>query len=101
MVAMLQLQQAQERWRSGSNHYGTLAEVGVASAVPGGNYLLSLSDLTATGYRAIAQGKGAQAHDSACRYLILAFESGNLSYHSGETEAAANGEQANRKCWNV
>ncbi len=101
MVAMLQLQQAQERWRSGSIRYGTLAEVGVASAVPGGNYLLSVSDPSPTGYRATAQGTGAQASDSACRYLVLAFESGNMSYRSGETEAAVNGEQANRKCWNV
>ena len=44
MVAMLQLQQAQERWRSGSRRYGTLAEVGVPSAVPGRNYLLSVAE---------------------------------------------------------
>jgi type IV pilus assembly protein PilE len=101
LVAMLQLQQAQERWRSGSHRYGTLAEVGVASAVPGRNYLLSVADPSITGYVATAEATGAQARDQACRYLLVAVESGNMSYRSGETAAAANNEQANRKCWNL
>ena len=101
MVAMLQLQQAQERWRSGSRRYGTLAEVGVPSAVPGRNDLLSVAEPSVTGYLATAQATGTQARDSACRYLLLAIESGNVSYRSGETAAAANNEQANRKCWNL
>jgi type IV pilus assembly protein PilE len=101
MVAMLQLQQAQERWRSNSHRYGTLAEVGVASAVPGRNYLLSVADPSVTGYMATAEATGAQARDRACRYLLVAIESGNVSYRSGETAAAANNEPANRKCWNL
>ena len=100
MVAMLQLQQGQERWRSGSARYGTLAEVGVASAVPGRHYLLSVVDPSATGHVAVAQAIEAQARDRACRYLLLGIESGNVSYRPGETEAATNDEQANRKCWN-
>jgi type IV pilus assembly protein PilE len=101
MVAMLQLQQAQERWRSGSHRYGTLAEVGVASAVPGRNYLLSVTEPSITGYVAIAEASGAQARDRTCRYLRLGIESGNVSYRSGETAAAANAEEENRKCWNL
>jgi len=101
MVAMLQLQQAQERWRSASRRYGTLVEVGVASVVPGRNYVLSVTDPSATGYLATAQATGAQARDRACRYLQLGIEGGNMSYRSGETEAAANDEQVNRKCWNL
>jgi type IV pilus assembly protein PilE len=101
MAAMLQLQQAQERWRSASHRYGTLAEVGVASAVPGRNYVLSVSDPSATGYVATAEATGAQARDRACRYLLLGIESGNVSYRSGDTSAAVNGEQENRKCWNL
>ena len=101
MVAMLQLQQAQERWRSSSNRYGSLAEVGVASTVPGRNYLPSVADPTTTGYVATAEATGAQARDRACRYLLLGMESGNTRYRSGETAAATNGEQENRKCWNL
>jgi Tfp pilus assembly protein PilE len=101
MVAMLQLQQAQERWRSASRRYGTLAEVGVASVVPGRNYVLSVADPSATGYVATAQATGAQARDRACRYLLLGIEGGNTSYRSGETAAASNDEQVNRKCWNL
>ena len=61
LVAMIQVQQAQERWRSASSRYGTLAEVGVASALPGRNYLLSVAEPAATGYVAIAQATGDQA----------------------------------------
>jgi len=100
LVAMMQVQQAQERWRSGSSQYGTLAEVGVASLAPGRNYLLSVSEPSATGYVAIAQATGVQAGDRACRYLKLSIASGNLAYSSGETEAAANNAQGNRQCWN-
>jgi type IV pilus assembly protein PilE len=101
MVAMLQLQQAQERWRSASRRYGTLAEVGVGSVVPGRNYVLSVADPSSTGYVATAQATGAQARDRACRYLLLGIEGGNTSYRSGETAAASNDEQVNRKCWNL
>ena len=100
LVAMIQVQQAQERWRSASSRYGTLAEVGVASAVPGRNYLLSVAEPAATGYVAIAQATGAQAADRQCRYMKLSVESGNLTYESGDTEAAANNAQQNRQCWN-
>ena len=101
MVALLQLQQAQERWRSGSSRYGTLAEVGVASVIPGRNYVLSVADPSATGYLAIAEATGTQARDRTCRYLLLGVASANMSYRSGETAAGANDEQVNRKCWNL
>jgi type IV pilus assembly protein PilE len=97
---MIQVQQAQERWRSGSSRYGTLAEVGVASTAPGRNYVLSVTEPAAAGYVAIAQATGAQAGDRQCRDLKLSVESGNLSYNSGDTEAAANNAQENRRCWN-
>ena len=71
LVAAMQIQQAQERWRSGSSRYGTLAEVGVASVAPGRNYLLSVSAPSATGYVALAQATGFQAGDRLCRYMKL------------------------------
>jgi type IV pilus assembly protein PilE len=100
LVAMVQIEQAEERWRSGSSRYGTLAELGLASVAPGGSYLLSVADAGTNGYVALAQATGAQAGDHTCRYLKLSIASGNLVYSSGETAAATNGEQANRQCWN-
>lgn len=101
LVAAMQIQQAQERWRSGSNRYGTLAEVGVASVALGRNYLLSVSEPNATGYVALAQATGFQAGDRMCRYMKLSVDGGNAVYSSGETEATANDAQGNRQCWNL
>ena len=100
LVAMMQLQQAQERWRSSSSRYGTLAEVGVASVALGRNYLLSVGEPSAEGYVAIAQATGSQAGDRLCRYMKLSVESGSPSYSSGETAAATNNAQGNRQCSN-
>ena len=101
LVAAMQIQQAQERWRAGSNRYGTLAEVGVGSVAPGRNYLLSVSAPSATGYVALAQATGFQAGDRLCRYMKLSVDGGNTVYSSGETEAATNNTQGNRQCWNL
>jgi len=101
LVATMQVQQAQERWRSGSSRYGSLAEIGVASAAPGRNYLLSVSATSATGYVATAQATGFQAGDRLCRYMRLSVDGGNTVYSSGETEAAGNAAPANRQCWNL
>lgn len=100
LAATMQLQQAQERWRSGSSRYGTLAEVGVAGIVPGRNYLLSVAAPSASGYVALAEATGAQASDRPCKYLKLSVDAGNVSYSSGETDATANSAQVNRQCWN-
>lgn len=101
LVATVQLQTAQERWRSTNSRYGTLAELGVASTVPGRNYVLSVSEPSAQGYVAVAQATGLQAGDRACRYMKLTVDGGNTVYSSGETEATTNNAQGNRQCWNL
>lgn len=101
LVAMMQLQQAEERWRSVSAHYATLADLGLPALATGGHYKLTVSDATGTGYVAVAQAQGAQSGDRQCRYMKLAIDAGNPVYRSGETEATANGTAANRQCWNL
>ena len=100
LVAMVQLQQAEERWRSGNSQYGSLAEVGVASVAPGRNYMLSVARQSATGYEALATATGSQATDRTCRFLKFSIDAGNGTYSSGQTEAVDNNAQANRQCWN-
>ncbi len=100
LVAMVQLQQAEERWRSASSRYGTLAEVGEVSIAPGRHYLLSVAEPSANGYVAIAAATGSQAGDRLCRYMKMSVDGGNAIYSSGETEATANDAQGNRQCWN-
>lgn len=101
LVAVMQVQQAQERWRSGSNRYASLSEIGVPATAPGGHYRLSVLDPTAGGYVALAQATGAQAGDAACRYLKASVDAGNTVYSSGPTSDTTNGAQANRQCWNL
>lgn len=101
LVATMQLQQAQERWRSASSRYGTLAEVGVPAAAPGRSYALSVSEPSASGYVALLEATGLQAGDRQCRYMKLRVEGGNMAYSSGESEATANDAQGNRQCWNL
>ena len=100
LVAVIQLQQAQERWRSGNSQYGSLAEIGVPSVAPRRNYLLSVARQSATGYEVMAAATGTQASDRSCRYLKFTVDAGNTAYASGDTEAVTNNAQANRQCWN-
>lgn len=101
LVAMMQLQQAEERWRSGSSRYGSLAEIGLPAAAPGGHYTLGVAEPTPQGYVAVAQATGAQANDRPCRYMKLVLDGPTVVYRSGETDATANDTATNRQCWNL
>jgi type IV pilus assembly protein PilE len=101
LVSMIQLQQAEERWRANNGRYGSLEEVGVASAIAGGNYRLSVDAASAHGYEATAVATGAQARDAACRYMVLVVVASDVAYRSGATDAADNPAPVNRKCWNL
>jgi type IV pilus assembly protein PilE len=101
LVAMMQMQQAEERWRSGSRRYGSLAEIGFAATAPGGHYSLAVTDPAANGYVVLAQAIGSQAGDRPCRYMKLVVDGAFLTTSSGDTEATANTAAANRQCWNL
>jgi type IV pilus assembly protein PilE len=101
LVAMAQVQLAQERWRSNSSRYATLAELGLPDKAPGGHYRIVVADATPAGYAAIAQATAAQAADRACRYLKLALDAGTVVYSSGDNEATTNDAATNRQCWKL
>lgn len=101
LVAMTQLQIAQERWRTNAGRYATLEELGLPSTLPGGRYRISVSEPTADGYHAVAQAAGAQAADRSCRYFRLAQDAGSTVYSSGESDIASNDALANRQCWKL
>ena len=98
LVSMLHVQTAQERFRSNSPAYGSLAEIGVASVSAAGHYSLQASASGASGYDALATALGRQARDTACRYLALRSTGGNLVYASGPDAAVANPAAVNRTC---
>ncbi|MEO8124928.1 MAG: type IV pilin protein [Burkholderiales bacterium] len=101
LVSMIQLQQAEERWRSGNGRYGTLEEVGAASAVAGRSYQFSVDTISASGYEVLAVATGTQARDTNCRYMRLVVDGGNVATRSGATDATDNPPQFDRKCWNL
>ncbi|MEQ1804907.1 MAG: type IV pilin protein [Burkholderiaceae bacterium] len=101
MVAVLQVQAAQERWRANNLAYGALAEIGVAPTSAAGHYTLQINAPSATGYEIIAAATGSQAHDTPCRTLRLRIDGGNLVQTSGADAATANAPQQNRQCWMV
>ncbi len=97
--ALMHLQLAQERHRANHLSYGTLAALQQTTTSPSGHYLLSVSHLTANGYRLLAQAQGGQHNDKACRYLQLRVDGLNHVKESGRTPALGNNSTENRACW--
>jgi type IV pilus assembly protein PilE len=94
------LQQAQERWRTNHPTYGSLEELRIPSSAADSHYALNLSSADAGGYVVVAEANGAQESDRRCRFLRLSVVAGQAVHASGPDAAAANGEPANRMCWN-
>ena len=99
LVALLQVQQAEERFRSNASRYATLEELGLPTAT-GRHYTLTIDAATADGYQATAVATGAQAGDRHCRVMKASVDGAAWTTASGATAAADNDAQANRRCWN-
>jgi type IV pilus assembly protein PilE len=99
LVALLQTQLVQERYRANNAAYGSLADLGLRDASPAGHYRLEVAANGADGYAVIAGAVAAQARDAKCRYLRLELADGSLVYASGSDSTTANGAEANRACW--
>lgn len=101
MLAMAQVQIAQERWYANHRRYASLAELRLAARTPAGHYRLEVGAADEQGYVAVAQGDGAQARDAACRTLRLTVAAGQTLRESGADERVGNDDAANRRCWNL
>ena len=99
LVAILQAQLAEERYRTNNAAYGTLAEAGLRGVSASGLYAVQILAPTADGYAIVASATGAQARDASCRFLRLTQADATLSYASGADATVANDAAANRKCW--
>ena len=101
VVAVMQVQWAQERWRSNNMAYGSLAEIGVAATSPAGHYTLQLGATGPGGYEVLATATGGQARDANCAFLKLEMQGANTVYRSGPDAGTANAAAANRQCWSL
>ena len=97
--ALLQVQAAQERYRSRQPRYGALHEIGVPESTANGHYRLALPERDAEGYEAWASAAGAQAADGGCRHLRLRAQRLSVEYASGPDADVRNDPSANRRCW--
>jgi type IV pilus assembly protein PilE len=90
MTGLVQLQQAQERWRANNANYTTtLASLSVAADTPSGYYTMSVVQAPGAvavplnaAYVAMAHGKNgtSQAADSTCRRMAVRMLGGSLTY---------------------
>jgi type IV pilus assembly protein PilE len=101
LVAFLQVQAAQERWRSNNPSYGTAAQLGFGATSSAGHYAIRVDTPSELSYEVLASAQGAQAHDAPCRYLKLRSEGGNLIQASGPDTGTNNTASANRQCWSL
>jgi type IV pilus assembly protein PilE len=100
LVALMNAQLAQERYRSNNNSYGTLVEVGVRDRSASGYYSVQVTSNSADGFEVLASATAGQARDAHCRHLRLAAVGTTVTYASGPDTATSNPASVNRKCWN-
>ena len=101
LVSMMQVQAAQERWRSNGARYGSLADIGTPARSAAGHYRLQLVSADEEGYDVLATASGAQARDAGCRNMAVRVSGANLAYASGPDARVANPAHLNAKCWNL
>lgn len=99
LVALMQVQAAQERWRANHRDYGSLAEIGIASTTPGGHYSLEVANVGDDGYDVLATAAGGQSRDTTCRVLRLRLDGATVTRASGPDALVANPTAKNRRCW--
>jgi type IV pilus assembly protein PilE len=99
LVAMLQVQAAQERWRTNNTSYGSLAEIRQPAVSASGHYALAVHNLGGDRYELLATARGAQRDDADCRVLKLSVVGLNTVQASGPDANAGNGSDTNRRCW--
>lgn len=100
VLATFQVQLAQARHRGLAPTYGSLEDLGLPGLSPEGHYGLSIGSYDAEGYDLTARATGAQARDTACRFMRLRLRNATPDYTSGPDPDAANDAAANQRCWN-
>jgi len=98
-VALMQLEMAQERYRSDHSSYASLTDLGVADKSPLGHYKIVVASSSPTGFRAQAEASGLQASDAACRRLQLVVDGMSVTRLSGTDDSVSNDSAANKQCW--
>ncbi len=99
LVALMQAQLAEERYRANNAGYGNLADTGVRATSPSGYYTVQVASAGADDYALLASANARQTRDTACRYMRLTQIDASLAYASGSDETTSNPSDVNRRCW--
>ena len=99
LVALMQAQLAEERFRANNASYGSLADAGLRATSPAGYYTVQVAFAGSDGYALLASANARQARDATCRHLRLTLSDASLSYASGADETTSNPADVNRRCW--
>ncbi|CAN7219485.1 type IV pilin protein [Rhizobacter sp. LjRoot28] len=97
--ALMQLQQAQERWRADHRGYASAAELAAPGTSANGHYRLSVHAASTTGYELRAEALGAQQSDAGCRIIGLRQSEGALQWLAGHDLASLAPAPTARRCW--
>jgi type IV pilus assembly protein PilE len=104
LVALMELQMAQERFRSNNTAYGSLSDLaksGARANSASGHYRLDVLAPSEAGFVALATAAGSQSSDSACGVLKLSVDGANVTYASGADTSVGNDSAANKRCWSL
>ncbi|MEY4753802.1 MAG: hypothetical protein RJA44_1477 [Pseudomonadota bacterium] len=101
--ALLQLQQAQERYRMNQTRYAdTPAGLGLPELSGNAWYRLATSahpERPASAYEVSAEALGSQSSDLDCSHLRIRVDGALLVQESGRDSRHANAADLNRQCW--
>ncbi len=101
LVALMQVQTAQERWRANHRSFGSLVDIGAPGVSSGGHYTLQVLNADSERYELVAVATGNQARDTACRHLKLTLDGATVTHASGSDARVANAAAVNRRCWSM
>lgn len=99
LVALAQVQAAQERWLTEHGSYGSLSDIGARDSSPSGHYSISVRDAGPNGYTLTATAIGAQASDALCARLEVEISGANVWTRSARSAAQTNAAADNQRCW--
>ena len=99
LIALMEAEMAQERWRSQRPAYASLAELGLPELTRGGHYRINVTAVSSEGYTIVAEARGSQRGDVPCGFLRKVMAGHHSVESSGADLSFANPEVLNRRCW--
>jgi len=99
VLALLQLQQQQLRWRADHARYADATELGAPGPSPDGHFRLAVDAPDLHGFTLVARADGPQRADRPCATFQLVQQHADTRLQSFTADGRANTATENRRCW--